>query len=315
MLWSKRGLVVQPDQSKWWQQSHAQCPVMDPVPAAEGLHFVYFSSRDQAGRSHISRLLFDVKALRPVTEAQLVLTLGKTGCFDDSGVMPACVLHFQGCCYLYYIGWMERVSVPYQNAIGLAKVELDGSLKRVYEGPLFPPLKNEPYFSGTVHIQRIQNQLVAYYLSCTGWTESITGRKEPEYNIKIATSEDAINWHRDAKVALELDTTKEGGLASATVILQNNQYLMWYCYRGKSQYRENINESYRIGFACSSDGLHWQRQDALNTLGLGGSGEWDSQMICYPNVTQTSEGVIMLYNGNHFGRQGFGAALLQEKHQ
>jgi len=311
VLWLKRGLVVQPDQSKWWQQSHAQCPVMDPVPAAEGLHFVYFSSRDQAGRSHISRLLFDVKALQPVTEAQLVLTLGKTGCFDDSGVMPACVLHFQGCCYLYYIGWMQRVSVPYQNAIGLAQIQADGSLKRVYEGPLFPPLKNEPYFTGTVHVQQIQNQLIAYYLSCTGWTEHENGRMEPEYNIKIARSQDAVNWQRDAQVAIELNTTTEGGLASATVVSRQNQYLMWYCYRGKSQYRENIHESYRIGLASSEDGLSWQRQDQLQSLPLGEQGQWDSQMLAYPNVTQTSEGVIMLYNGNHFGKHGFGAAVLQ----
>lgn len=311
MRWLKNGLVVKPDKTKWWQQSHAQCPVMDPVPTSASLHFVYFSSRDQAGRSHISRVLFDVKKLSPVTDAQLVLTLGKKGCFDDSGVMPTCVLHFEGCSYLYYIGWMQRVSVPYQNAIGLALIKSDGSLVRVYEGPLFPPLKNEPYFTGTAHIQRIQNQLVAYYLSCTGWTESENSRLEPEYNIKIATSTDAINWQRDAKVAIELDDKSEGGLASATVLHQDGQYLMWYCYRGKSLYRDNISESYRIGLACSADGLSWQRQDSLQSLPLGESGEWDSQMMCYPNVTRTSEGVIMLYNGNHFGKQGFGAAILK----
>lgn len=311
MLWLKRGLVVKPDQSKWWQQSHAQCPVMDPVPVAEGLHYIYFSSRDQAGRSHISRLLFDVKTLQPATEAQLVLTLGKIGCFDDSGVMPACVLHFQGSSYLYYIGWMQRVSVPYQNAIGLAKIESDGRLTRVYDGPLFPPLKNEPYFTGTIHVHQFEDQLIAYYLSCTGWIKSENGRTEPEYDIKIATSLDAVNWQRDAKVAISLDQTKEGGLASATVISQNNQYLMWYCYRGKTQYRDNSNESYRIGLARSADGISWHRQDQLQSLAPGEDEQWDSQMLAYPNVTQTSEGIIMLYNGNHFGKQGFGAAILQ----
>lgn len=311
MLWSKKGLVVKPDQNKWWQQSHAQCPVMDPVPAAAAQHFVYFASRDQAGRSHISRLLLDLKTLTPVTEAELVLSLGKTGCFDDSGVMPACVLHFQGQRYLYYIGWMQRVSVPYQNAIGIAKIEADGSLKRIYDGPLFPPLKNEPYFTGTVHVQQIQSQLIAYYLSCTGWTESPTGSMEPHYNIKIASSSDAVNWQRDARVALELEASKEGGLASATVLFKKNHYLMWYCYRGKSQYREDVNESYRIGFASSADGINWIRQDHLQSLTLGEDGQWDSQMLAYPNVTQTSEGVIMLYNGNHFGKYGFGAAVLE----
>ena len=50
--------------------------------------------------------------------------------------------------------------------------------------------------------------------------------------------------------------------------------------------------------------------------GLNISGEgWDSDMMCYPHVYQTNDKVYMLYNGNEFGRYGFGAAeLIADEH-
>ena len=48
------------------------------------------------------------------------------------------------------------------------------------------------------------------------------------------------------------------------------------------------------------------------TPGLAGTaGEWDSDMQCYPHVAQWDGRVHLLYNGNEFGRFGFGAAVLE----
>ena len=37
---------------------------------------------------------------------------------------------------------------------------------------------------------------------------------------------------------------------------------------------------------------------------------WDSEMQCYPHVFKCDDNVYMLYNGNEFGRYGFGLAVL-----
>jgi hypothetical protein len=42
------------------------------------------------------------------------------------------------------------------------------------------------------------------------------------------------------------------------------------------------------------------------------AGDWDSDMLCYPNAFACDGRVYLLYNGNAFGRHGFGAAILEQ---
>ena len=36
--------------------------------------------------------------------------------------------------------------------------------------------------------------------------------------------------------------------------------------------------------------------------------DWDSEMQCYPHLFRCDEKVYLLYNGNAFGKAGFGLA-------
>ena len=38
---------------------------------------------------------------------------------------------------------------------------------------------------------------------------------------------------------------------------------------------------------------------------------WDSEMICYPYVFDHGRNRYMLYNGNGYGKTGFGLAVLE----
>ena len=38
---------------------------------------------------------------------------------------------------------------------------------------------------------------------------------------------------------------------------------------------------------------------------------WDSEMICYPYVFEHRGRFFMLYNGNGYGKTGFGVAVLE----
>jgi predicted GH43/DUF377 family glycosyl hydrolase len=75
---------------------------------------------------------------------------------------------------------------------------------------------------------------------------------------------------------------------------------MWYSYRG---------ESYRIGYAESEDGIHFNRMDEKVGIDVSETG-WDSEMICYPHVFEHNGEKYMLYNGNGYGKTGIGLAVL-----
>ena len=58
--------------------------------------------------------------------------------------------------------------------------------------------------------------------------------------------------------------------------------------------------------------MHWHRDDAR--CGLPPStGEWDSDMVCYPHLFACDGKTYLAYNGNHFGRDGFGLAVLESE--
>jgi len=85
---------------------------------------------------------------------------------------------------------------------------------------------------------------------------------------------------------------------------------MWFSYRKIFDYKDGQG-SYRVGYAVSKDGIHWQRDDSK---GVDVSKEgWDSNMTAYPYVFSLNKKHYMLYNGNYFGRDGFGYAELTEE--
>src|SRR5262249_12677550 len=85
-------------------------------------------------------------------------------------------------------------------------------------------------------------------------------------------------------------------------------YGMWFSYRGLVDYRTDPRTSYRVGYAESRDGLHWDRRP--DPPGLERSQEgWDSVMIAYTQVLRIDDTWYCFYNGNGFGQSGFGAAV------
>jgi hypothetical protein len=57
--------------------------------------------------------------------------------------------------------------------------------------------------------------------------------------------------------------------------------------------------------------VSWVRDDEQAGIDVSCKG-WDSKMQCYPHTFTLDGQVFMLYNGNEFGRTGFGLAVLDE---
>ena len=138
-----------------------------------------------------------------------------------------------------------------------------------------------------------------WYLSCREWKLE-AGKPKHWYHIRYAESADGIKWKRTGIVCIDFVTRSEHAISRPCVIKENNWYKMWYSYRGKN---------YRIGYAESSDGLHWTRKDREAGIRVSRSG-WDSKMIEYPFVFDHQGSRYLLYNGNDYGKTGIGLALL-----
>jgi hypothetical protein len=126
------------------------------------------------------------------------------------------------------------------------------------------------------------------------------GKPEHKYHIKYAESRDGINWEREGLVAIDFANDQEYAISRPSVIHDSDRWRMWYSFRG---------QSYRIGYAESENGRQWKRLDAQVGINVSTAG-WDSEMIEYPFVFDHKGQRYLLYNGNGYGKTGFGLAVL-----
>lgn len=307
MSWQKLGNIFTPQDHGLI--SHAQVPT---VSVGETCINIFFSSRNKDGKSlpyKASFSLNDPTKILSFSNTPL-MSMGLPGTFDDDGVMPGEILQKNDELLMYYSGWNQRTNVPYHNATGLAKSTDGGdSFQRVFQGPIMDRTATEPYLAVTPSIIVNEHGYKMWYVSGVSW-EKFDGKYEPIYVIKYAHSMDGVNWQRNSAICIKQNHLEEA-FSHPTVIYENGLYQMWYCYRGSRNYRDGKN-SYRIGYATSSNGIDWQREDDKNIISPSENG-WDSKMICYPYVFYIGKQRYMVYNGNGFGQTGYGLAKWEKK--
>lgn len=290
-MWTKQGNI--------FNEHHAQLPVVDVY---SDTYKIYYSTRNKNGCSipmSISILKTNLKQyLHPI---EINIPLGNPGMFDHYGVMPTDIITLEdGTKYLYYIGWSLRKDVPFHNTLGLAISKDDGTnWKKMSDGPIFNSSYLEPGFVGTAKIFKENNNWKMYYLSCREWIES-NNHLEPIYDIKLAISNNGIDWVPTNKVIIPLEEN-EGGISS----FQKIDNKAWFSVRGKVSYRNDTKESYKIKTATLIEDK-WIRDKNID-LDISQEG-WDSEMVAYPYIIKENNNLIMFYNGNAFGKTGIGYA-------
>ena len=310
MRWVEKKFVFNAENNYDWMRSHASVPIVDI--RGNGRLRIYFSSRDKTGCSHpgFIEVLADNPQQLLYIHNKPILTLGKLGTFDDSGIMPSWLVNYGDKKYLYYIGWNPQITVSYRLSIGLA-ISTDGgtNFEKYSEGPICDRDLDEIYFN-TAPCVLIDNGIWRmWYVSCTGW-QVINQHPEPSYHVKYAESSDGIHWRKTGHVCIDYDEFTKA-IGRPCVFFDAGIYKMIYSYRSTHSYRIDPEHSYRLGYAESSDGITWVRKD--NEVGITRSKEgWDSEMIEYCYVCRYNGKTYLFYNGNGFGKSGFGYALLDE---
>jgi hypothetical protein len=298
MRWKKLGQVFCPDDNFDWMKTHASNPSVESLD--NGFFRVYFTTRDEKNRSYVGSLDLDIRnpfKILNLSQKPLI-NPGDLGLFDDSGTTSGCVIISNGKKYLYYLGWNLGVTVPWRNAIGLAICD-PGQTKftKYSRAPLLDRSETDP-FSLSYPFILIENGLWRmWYGSNLAWASE----KDMAYVIKYAESMDGIHWDRKG-TAVHLKGNGEFTLSRPSVIKGNGIYMMWYAFKGTA---------YRIGYAESTDGIKWDRMDEKAGINVSSSG-WDSEEIEYPYVFDYRGERYMFYNGNSYGKTGFGLAVLEK---
>lgn len=298
--WQKLGQVFCAENQHPWMATHASCPV--GLSLDERMARIFFSPRDQDNKSSIAWLdaAIDPTGFSIVRLCDRpMLGPGALGAFDDNGVTVGCVVPCRNELRVYYLGWTLRVTVPFNNFIGLAVGRPDAlTLERAHQAPIVDRSPADPFTLSYPWVLETQHGWRMWYGSHLSWDEK---PDELGHVLKQAHSADGLRWERDGSVAIDVARPREFALTRPCVLGDPDRYRIWFSRRAPG---------YALGYAESVDGKTWARDDSA--CGLKPSSEgWDSESVEYASVFDHAGARFMVYNGNGYGRSGFGLAVLE----
>lgn len=300
--WRKLGCVFQlPDNGLHPKLlSHTANPL--PVHVTGDVYRVFYSARDAANRSSVGAVDVDVVRVEVVqVHGGPFFEHGMPGSFYEAGVSIGCLHALDGQRLMLFMGWQQPEGGHWRGDIGALRLSPDLTLSLASDEPWLGSDATDPLsLSYPWVLPMPQGGWRMWYGSTVTWD---AGNREMLHVINGAHSADGRHWRREG-LAVPFQLGGAQAFSRPTVVGDGRGgYDMWFSYRSGS------GTPYRIGRASSSDGLAWRLR--LDEAGIDVSDHgWDAEMVEYPYVWDHSGRRLMLYNGNGFGRSGFGLAVL-----
>ncbi|MDX9670483.1 MULTISPECIES: hypothetical protein [unclassified Pseudomonas] len=281
--------------------SHAANPL--PVFLHDDTFRVFFSGRDSQNRSSVGAVDIDIEQLKVVKEHPIpFFEHGPKGSFYADGVSIGNCYTVDGVRYMLFMGWQSSGQQHWRGDVGRLIVNSDATLSIDRETPFMGIDETDPIsLSYPWVVENPDGGFDMWYGSTRTWD---SGNGEMIHIINSAHSTDGDNWHRNG-LAIPFEVGVAQAFSRPTIAKNPLGGLeMWFSYRSGN------GEKYRIGYATTDAGTQWRL--ALNEINIDVSSEgWDSEMIEYPFVFDHKGKRYMLYNGNGYGKSGFGLAILE----
>lgn len=309
MKWRKLGRVYFADGRHGWDKQGAMVPT--PYMRADGTVRIFIGCTDENNVGRIGYV--DVDGGDPTRVIRVaekpVLDVGRAGCFDDNGVLPLSIVRDGNVVYLYYVGFQLGTRVRFFMFCGRAESHDGGeTFVRSQEVPVLDRTDGERFSRAGAFVRKDPDGIWrAWYLSGNDWND-VHGKAVPEYHLRYVESSDGLHFGRAGKELLSLSRPDEYAFARPFVVAPRTSgepHRMYYSIRSKSR-------GYRLGYAESGDGMTWQRRDSDLGLDVSPSG-WDSEDMCWSSYLDIGGRHYLFYNGNKFGRDGFGVAELESE--
>lgn len=303
--WKKLGQLYVPRENGQHPKliSHAANPL--PVHIAGNVYRIFFSARDEQHRSSVGAVDVDILQRKVMTTYHNpFFEHGPDGSFYSDGVSIGNCYEVNGIKYMLFMGWQNPLGGHWRGDIGRLIVTPKLALKLDKEEPLMGSDSTDPISLSYPWVQaKPSGGFDMWYGSTLTWD---TGNGEMLHVIQHASSDDGNNWDRTG-LAVPYELGVAQAFSRPTIVMNDRGKLeMWFSFRS------GAGGKYRIGYAMSEDGTNWKLDLKSAGIDVSPSG-WDSEMIEYPFVFDHDGSRYMLYNGNGYGKTGFGLAVLEER--
>lgn len=303
MKWNKKGFICSSETFDLdWYKKNTMVPVPHPIDNERLRLFVTMCDSDNVGRVGYVDVDINNPSKILAVSKKPVLDVGPAGYFDDCGVLPSCLFNENGKLYMFYSAYQRHAKIPYSILTGLAVSHDNGeSFEKVQQSPILERKDGEMFIRSAAFCIKVQDTYRIYYSSGNTWTHN-SKKDVPAYCLKAIETKDILNWNDSKPISIFELENDEYGLTTPNVYVESGIYKMTYSIR-------SISKGYRIGYAESSDGIHWERKDNQLDLEVSQTG-WDSEMICFGNTQTVSDKKYLFYCGNNYGVAGMGYAEL-----
>jgi hypothetical protein len=299
--WNKLGLLWCPPGSGRHSTlvSHAANPL--PILLDNDTYRIFYSGRDAQNRSSVGAVDIDVVTREIVSEhGQPFFEHGAPGSFFADGVSIGNCYEANGNRYILFMGWQAPAQGHWRGDVGRLIVTDELTLRLDSDKPFMEASAEDPIsLSYPWVLKDASGGYRMWYGSTRTWD---AGNGDMLHVINRASSLDGDHWVREG-LAVPYELGRAQAFSRPTVIGNETQgFEMWFSYR------KGGGDKYRIGYAVSRDGNEWTLD--LDNAGIDVSDTgWDSEMIEYPLVFEHKGLRYMLYNGNGYGKTGFGLVV------
>ena len=297
MNWNKLGKIFEFQSINEDLLTHTSNPLA--IHLKDDIFRVFFSGRNKENKSSVGFVDIDIFTREVKKTSDTVFKYGNDNSFYFHGVSVGNIYMIDDKSYMLFMGWQINHNAHWRGDIG--RLLLTGNEKlSLQPDNVFIECDNEDKVSLSYPwVIFDEGVYKMWYGSTNDWTSS---NNEMIHVIKYATSKNGEHWNKHG-LAIPFEVGIAQAFSRPTVIKDDKGYHMWFSYRSGD------GTKYRIGYAHSLDGLKWDRKEKS---GIDVSAEgWDSEMICYPFVFDHKGKRYMLYNGNDYGKTGFGLAVLE----
>lgn len=300
LVWTKHGRFYQGGTKGF---THASHPCLTNIDQNDFL--LAHTERDSSGKSHIflSRVEISDGVVSFKTSPKMVLSPGPTGYFDCDGVISTTFVRTETDLYLFYVGWQNLPNGMWICETGRIRVDTEKlTVEREFDGPIMSRNRKNPLFVAATAVTYQDGAWNAWYNSGLEWKNQANGSYRHRYGIFFGESVNGIEWNYSDQLCVPFLNDNEYAFGRPSIILLDGVYVMFYAHRATA-----VSEKYRIGLSFSFNKIDWVRRDEMSGIDTSND-SWENEMVCYPYIFRHQNFLYLFYNGNAYGKTGFGFA-------
>lgn len=205
---------------------------------------------------------------------------------------------------MYYTGWGLKNAPATGWAMGLAESHDSGvSWTRVMDDPFMQRGDIDSPDGGGACVPMVLRVGDLWYM---WYTAGLVLPNRQSIHLCLATSSNGVDWVKHPGNPVLTDDFTQGPLRNVIsrcfVRHEHGVFQMWYSH---------AKPDYRIRYAESLDGIHWELSPLQLALDASPAPAWDDKMVEYPEVDIVDGQWRLWFCGNGFGSVGFAEGIVK----